>query len=299
MKATNMFNSLMKQTDKLSDTVFKATTAKRQTVIVPEGITIYDTDEKTFYAGDGVTYGGISSTRKLVVRKVPIYSTAATSGVAGVISGNTTTKKLYWSGVGRNLRTGDSVVIASGGGAGEIPPSGIAASGGTYWVVKDKDDLFSDSFKVCTTQSGAFSGTPSTINVSGSGVAGWNMVIGSLQVGQFEDVLDLNPVSGSATVLLPYPGTVVSGLVSGSTAVGTSSGRKITIRRSANATNTGVIGVSGANASGLASGVKIDDVAASGIAMTSGAAGTTIAITLVSDTGVNGYFSIAETNGTL
>jgi hypothetical protein len=53
------FKFLLNKADRVSDDCWNVTTAKRETLIVPTGFKLFDTDLKILFLGDGVTYGGI------------------------------------------------------------------------------------------------------------------------------------------------------------------------------------------------------------------------------------------------
>jgi hypothetical protein len=261
-KERSLFDGLMKRTDKISETVYKATTAKRITVIIPAGITIYDTDEKKYYDGDGSTYGGASSTSRLAVRK--IATTAATSGG---LSASATTDKMTWTTYGGYLRTGDAITIAAGGGT---VPSGTSAT--TYYVIKDVADQASDSFKIATSRANALAGT--NVNILSSGVAGYTGVIAQVAVQGFEDVLILDPVAATTTVYLPYPTTGFA--------------PQVTVKRASAGNFT--VTIAALSSTGAAATLTCDD-SASNLTMASGVAR---GYTLFGDPESHEYFTIGK-----
>lgn len=195
-KTINNFETLMKKTNKVSDGVWNATTDKRQSVIIPKGITIYDTDEKKFYMGDGSTAGGVSSDARPAIRIIPVNAAAS-----GTLSASATTDKITWPEAGSYLRTGDYITLAAG--AGTLP-SGLSAT--TYYIKKDDapgsgeaDD--GTAFKVATTRANAIAGT--TVDILSSGAAGYTAVIAGVVAQGWEDVIHIDPAGAAVDVVLP------------------------------------------------------------------------------------------------
>lgn len=77
VRANNFFSGLTKKSDVLSDNSFKTTTAKRVTLIPPDGVRIYDTDLDRSFIGDGVTYGGIKEGARRSVNTITAIAASA------------------------------------------------------------------------------------------------------------------------------------------------------------------------------------------------------------------------------
>jgi hypothetical protein len=262
-KDVNSFESIMKRTDRLNETVYKATTDKRRTIIIPEGVVVFDTDEKKNYIGDGVTRGGLSGSAKLSVRKI-VINAAASAG----LSANPTTDKITWTTYGSLLRTGDAIILAAGNGT---IPTGASAT--TYYIVKEENDPASASFKIASSRANALAGT--TVNLTTSGVPGWTSVINQVAVQGSSDVLFIDPVGAAATVYLPYPTAGVS--------------PQVTVKRAAAGNFT--ITIAALNADGAAATLSCDD-ASSNISMASGSIAK--GYTLWGDPASHEYFTIAK-----
>jgi hypothetical protein len=263
-KAQDVFDGVMKQTDKLSDTVYKCTTAKRNTVVIPTGISVFDTDLNAFFYGDGTTVGGISSSAKVAIRKVAVGAATSTG-----LSASATTDKITFTTVGGYLRTADAITFAAPGSG--VLPSGVTAT--TYYVIKDAADPTSDSFKIASSRANALAGT--AVDILSSGVPGWTGVIAKVQVGSFEDVLLLNPVAADVRVLLPYPTT------------GTS--RQVTVKRDATANKDVTIGMIDSN---NADGTLTYDGTAADLVITS--ATVPKSYTFISDDSSHVYFTVGK-----
>ena len=193
-RSINQFKTLMKRSDQVGDGVYKATTTKRESVIIPKGMKIFDTDENRWYYGDDSTYGGRRESTEKKVRKIAV--SAAASG-ATVVSG---TDIWTWSSAAY-LRTGDAVTIASGA-AGSIP-SGVSA--GTYYLIKQNDNGNSENntgttFKLASTRSNAIAGT--AVDVLGDGSA-FNLVYSDICVQPNDEMILIDPVSADVGVVLP------------------------------------------------------------------------------------------------
>lgn len=263
VKSNQMFDGIMKGSDKLSDTTYKATTAKRLTVIIPIGIRVFDTDEKKFYDGDDATYGGVSSTSQLKVRKI-VVNAAASAG----LSADATTDKITWTTYGSMLRTGDAITIAAGTGT---VPSGTSAT--TYYVVKEVQDPAAASFKIASSRANALAGT--TVNILGSGIPGWTSVMAQVSPNKGDEVLIFDPLAAAVTTYLPYPTTGYS--------------PQFTIKRAAAGDVN--LTIAALNSAGAAATLTLDD-AASNITLASGSVAK--GYTVWGDPASHEYFTIAK-----
>jgi hypothetical protein len=52
------FDSLFKETERLDDYRFKCSSAKRATLIIPDGYSVFDIGADKWFYGDGSTVGG-------------------------------------------------------------------------------------------------------------------------------------------------------------------------------------------------------------------------------------------------
>jgi hypothetical protein len=264
-KTMNQFDGTMKQIDKLSNTVYKATGAKRKTLTVPYGVMVYDTTDNKFYMGDGTTKGGISDSAKIRVRGIPVYVADSTG-----VSANATTDQITWTTYGGKLRTADAITLATGSGT---IPSGLSPT--TYYVVKATDDPASDSFQVATTRANAIAGT--VVDILSSGAAGYTSVIAQVAVQGFEDILFINPVQAAVTVYLPYP------------TIGTSP--RVTIKRAA-AGNFNVT-IAALDSTGAAATLSLDDVSAN---VTMGSGTIASGITMWGDPDSHKWYTDSKVN---
>lgn len=243
VKDYTQFESLLKKAAKVGDT-YRVTTAKRITLLVPEGIKIYDTDLDKEFVGDGTTMGGVSSTATAKVRKIAVAA-AASGGLSATTSGST--NSVTWTIGGPYVRTGDAITLAAGTGT---LPSGTTAT--TYYIKKNSDqgDGASNtgtSFKLYTTRANAIAGT-SAVSILSSGAPGWTAVINSLGVFSESEFVLIDPVSAACSVILPDANS--------------SAGFSVTVKRAKTATNAVTIKEADASGNVSASGsVTIDDTA--------------------------------------
>jgi hypothetical protein len=263
-KSMNMFDGMIKKSDKIGDTMYRLSTAKRQKLVIPEGISVYDTDENVIYYGDGSTRGGICVKMRMSVRKI-VHNAAASAGLTAATSADT--NKLTWTTYGGALRTGDAITLAAGTGT---LPSGLSAT--TYYTIKDADNPASDSFKVATSRANSLAGT--AVSILSSGVAGWTSVYAQVAVQGTEDVLIVDPVGAALTVYLPYPTTGFS--------------PQTTIKRASAGNFT--VTIAGLTSAGAAATLTCDDVA-SNLTMASGVAR---GYTVFGDPTSGEYFTVAK-----
>lgn len=238
------FESLMKKTNKIEG-AYVVTTAKRITLLIPEGVTVYDSDLDKKFVGDGTTMGGVTSTGTKKVRVVAVAA-AATGATASA-----TTNLVTWSTGGPYVRTGDAIAFTSG--TGGVLPSGLTSSGGTYYIGKTGDQgngasNTGTSFKLYTARSGAVAKTgPVTIYDAGSG--DWMTAIDSITVFPSDDYLLIDPVSAACSVILPDANS--------------NPGFTVGVKRAKTASNAVTVKEADANNNVSASGsVVIDDAAA-------------------------------------
>lgn len=209
-KDYKMFDSIMKKTDKLSDNVWKATTAKRQSVVIPDGARIFDTDLNKMFLGDGVVQGGISDTVNSSFRVVPVN--AASSGGTTPVGGTAATDLISgWDDL-QYLRTGDGITLAAGTGT---LPSGLSAQ--EYFISKPSDVTStggqSNTAQTCylhTTRTAAISGT-GAVDILASGAEGWTAVASTIGVQGYEDILHIDPAGAAVSVILPDSDSVGNG----------------------------------------------------------------------------------------
>lgn len=243
IKDVQQFKTLLKKTDKIDDSTWKVTTAKRITLLIPDGIEVYDTDLDKFFVGDGVTQGGVAGSSKLNVRKVAIAA-AASGTLSATTSGST--NSVSWPEGGAYLRTGDYITLAAGTGT---LPSGVTA--GSYYIIKNGDtgDGASNTgttFKLATTRANALAGT--AVSILSSGSPGWTAVIAGVGAKSTDDVLLIDPVSAAVSVFLPDADS--------------STGFSIAVKRAKTATNAVTIKELDASGNVSASGdVTVDDAA--------------------------------------
>lgn len=261
----DLFRRTVKLSDRISENSYRVTTSKRESLVPPKGVSLFDTDLNKWFNGDGTTYGGVPDSAKARVRKVAVNAAAS-----GGLSASATTDKITWGTYGGKLRTGDAVTLAAGTGT---LPSGTSAT--TYWVVKDSTTPTSDSFKIATSRANAVSGVPVTVDILSSGVPGWTSVINTIGVGGFEDVLILDPCAAAVDVALPYPTTSNDGL-------------QVTVKRAA-AGETATVKMVAANES---VGTLTADDAAANISLTSGSIAK--GYTFFADGASNEYFVISK-----
>lgn len=243
-RGLEQFETIMRKTDKLNDSLWKATTAKRITLVIPKGIKVYDTDLKKTFVGDGSTAGGVSESSKISVRKIAIDA-AASGGLTATTSGGT--NSITWTLGGAYLRTGDAIIVADGTGG---VPSGLTTATG-YYIFKPSDvgdgsSNTNTTFKVSTTRANAIAGT--AISLLSSGTAGWTAVISGITANENDDVLLIDPVSAACDVFLPDANTAT--------------GFSCLIKRGSTATNAITVKELDASGNVSASGdVTIDDAA--------------------------------------
>lgn len=242
-KSFDQFVGLMKKIDQVNDSTWKVTTAKRITLVIPDGVRVFDTDLNKFFDGDGVTAGGVAGTNKINVRKIGIAA-AASGGLSAATSG--TTNSITWTTYGDDLRTGDAITLAAGTGT---LPSGLSAT--SYYIIKNGDvgDGASNnatSFQVATTRANALAGT--AVSILSSGAPGWTAVISGFMPKFGDDIVLIDPVSAAVDVFLPDANS--------------SSGFSVTIKRAKTATNAVTIKEVDVSGNVAASGtVTVDDTA--------------------------------------
>lgn len=202
-KEITNFESLMRVKDKLSDTLWQATTEKRKSVIIPKGCEIYDLDEKKFYSGDGVNYGGVSAGSRSSIRNVALAA-ASSAGLSVVAA----TDVMTWTTTGAYLRTGDAITVATAGSG--VLPTGMSAT--TYYIRKDVETPNSESFQLFDTRAHAINTASNTglVNITSSGTPGWTSVINTLTVDGTADLFLISTVGVAGTVYLPYPTTAAT-----------------------------------------------------------------------------------------
>jgi len=201
--AVDQFACVMKAQDKITDGLWKVTTAKRRTLVPPKGVRLYDTDMDKFFNGDGVTNGGVAEGAKVALRVVPV--SAASSGITVKTSGEATNPNTFTWAPAAYLRTGDAITLADGTGA---VPSGTTAT--TYYIKKVGDygngkSNAGTTFRIASTRANALANT--TLTIASSGTAGFTSVIAGVAAQGVEDVLLINPVSAAVDVYLPYSTT--------------------------------------------------------------------------------------------
>lgn len=266
-KEITNFEASMRVSDKLTDNTWQATTEKRLTVIIPKGCAIYDLDEKRFYNGDGVNYGGVSTSAKASIRNVTLDAAAS-----GGLTASASTDKITWTTKGTYLRTGDAITLASAGGT---LPTGVSAT--TYYIRKDIDDPDSASFQLYDTRAHAVAtgATTGLVNITTSGVPGWTSVISTLTIDGTEDVFLISSVGVAGTVYLPYPTAAVS--------------PKVTIKRAAAGNFT--VTVAALNSSNAAATLTCDDTAAN-LSLVSGTLAETY--TIIGDPTSHNYYTVCR-----
>jgi hypothetical protein len=237
MKAIGHFETQLNGRQKISTGIYMATTAKRKSLVIPEGVSVYDTGIKQWYAGDGETAGGVKIDKRKSVRTVAVA--AAASG-ATIDSG---TSVFTWADAA-GLRTGDAITIATGTGA---TPSGFAA--GTYYLVKENDDApetnTGTTFKLATTRANALARTTGVaLAPSGDGTAGWTAVFANVVAQTGDDLIVVDPVSAAVGVVLPDADS--------------NDGFSVTVRRARTATNA--VNIKELDDSGnIAAAITLDD----------------------------------------
>jgi hypothetical protein len=239
-KDFNNFVGLMKKTDRLDETTWKATTAKRITIVIPDGVKVFDTDLNKMFVGDGTTTGGIGAANKVSIRRIAVAAAAS-----GGLTADPTTDKITWTTYGADLRTGDAITIGSGG----TIPTGLSAT--SYYIIKD-DDVgdgsanINTSFKVATTRANALAGT--AVNITTSGVAGWTCAISGFMPKYGDDIVFISSLAKAVDVFLPDANS--------------SAGFSVTIKRANSATYAATIKEVDVSGNVAASGAcYIDDAA--------------------------------------
>lgn len=194
-KSVILFESQMDKEDKISSGVYKATTAKRISLVIPAGVRIYDTDLKKFFMGDGVQNGGHTEAARLAVRTVPI------AAANGTITVTLASSSFTWA-AATHIRTGDAITVAAGSGT---IPTGLTAT--TYWIIKNGDigdgkSNAGTTFKLASSRANAIART--SVAITDVGVAGFTFVISGVAAQGTSDVLLISPVSAAVDVYLPY-----------------------------------------------------------------------------------------------
>lgn len=241
LKDMQTFSTIMRKTDKVSDSMWKATTAKRITVVIPDGVSVFDTDLNKIFVGDGSTAGGVSTSSKIKVRKIGIAAAAS-----GNLTADPTADTITWATYGDDLRTGDAITVAASGGT---LPGGL--SGTSYYIIKTGDvgggeSNGGTSFKVATTRANALAGT--AVNITTSGVPGWTCAISGFMPKAGDDIILIDPVSKAVDIFLPDANS--------------SDGFSVTIKRAKTATYAVTVKEVDASGNVAASGsVTIDDTA--------------------------------------
>lgn len=193
------FDSEMKQGLKIADGFYRATTAKRITLVIPEGIKVYDTNLDKMYVGDGITEGGVAGKQTSSLRVIPVASgTAAVATASGATSNAST---VSWS-PAANLRTGDGITVDTGGGT---LPSGLTTAT-EYFCFKPSDvgngaSNTNTRFSLASTRNNAISGTIVTLH--NSGAAGWLCKATTIVCQKNDNIVHFDPcgVSGISCVL--------------------------------------------------------------------------------------------------
>jgi len=200
LKSRNQFDGVMKGNSKVGDNAYVATTTKRMSLIVPEGVRVFDTDLDKWFAGDDSTLGGRSLETSKQVRRV----LSKMSGASGLGFDYSTNK--FSGAITSGWRTGDQIQLVSGLNF----PSGYD-EGTSYYVQKDGAENVTD-FYLCTGRAGALSGG-SVGRVSGYPSGTQNFLASNYNNDAFtvtaeDDVLVIDGVSGANTVaILPYIAT--------------------------------------------------------------------------------------------
>lgn len=264
-RALDAFDSLMKQTNKISDYYYKATTLKRRSVVIPEGGAIYDTDENIKYVGNGVTYGGVSDGGNKGVRIITVA--AAASGTSQVTASATGDRVLFTDSKVTNLNTGDGLTFAASTGT---LPTGISAQ--EYFIYKPNPAT--SQFIVCPTRPAALTGSGNYI--SASGVAGYTTVISTVCVDKGEDTLYVK-AAANCTVCVPNE-------------TASTDQNSVTIKKSAEA---GAVTVSGLGSDGTVSGMNYNGNVSTSIALR---ASNRDQVTFFLDTAGNEYVTTSLVN---
>lgn len=102
----NRFDSQMRGADKIAEDCWKATSAKRITIIVPNGCRVYDTDIGMVFIGDGSTYGGRSAVAKREVKTI-------TAAAASAFTSNDTFKTIASAASGVFTSTAHGFAVGS------------------------------------------------------------------------------------------------------------------------------------------------------------------------------------------
>lgn len=205
-KDRDMFDSQMKKTDKLDDSIWRATTAKRQSIIIPKGVQIWDTDLKVMFVGDGVTEGGVSDGTVSEVRVVQLNA-ASSGGVTPVGATASTSIISGWDDF-QYLRTGDSVRVSGTDGA--TVPGGLA-NDTVYYIKKTDDDgtgidegnTGTNVYFMSTREAAVSGASGDNVAITSSGTQGWTLAVSGVGL-LGEKVLHLEPcLTSGVAVFLP------------------------------------------------------------------------------------------------